>query len=241
MGGQAVIVYGGAEFSRDIDFAVAVSPGNLDRLSAALRDLKAEPIYFPPLSADVLQRGHACHYRCLAAGLHRLRIDLMSVMRGADPFLKLWSRRNVMRLPGAGSVPVMSLPDLVRVKKTQRDKDWPMIRRMVDADMVRAGARGPAARVRFWLRELRTPEHLIELTARHPVEARRMAGKRKAVARALQGDQRGVAAELRKEEDRERAADRRYWAPLRAELERWRLERRSPKLVPRRNSRGTAP
>ncbi len=37
MGGQACILYGAAEFSRDIDLAVAVSPGNLARLRAALR------------------------------------------------------------------------------------------------------------------------------------------------------------------------------------------------------------
>ncbi len=48
MGGQACILYGGAEFSRDVDFAVSVSPDNLRRLRAALRDLEAEPVYFPP-------------------------------------------------------------------------------------------------------------------------------------------------------------------------------------------------
>ncbi len=225
MGGQAAIVYGGVEFSRDIDFAVAVSPGNLDRIRAALRDLKAEQVYFPPLSQEVLLRGHSCHHRCLARGLHGLRIDVMSVMRGADPFADLWARRTVVRLAGVGSVPLMSLPDLVRVKKTQRDKDWPMIRRMVDADMVRTEARASVARVRFWLRESRTPESLMLLVERYPAEARRTARVRQAVARALKGNLRGIAGELRKEEDRERAADRRYWAPLRAELERWRLGR----------------
>ncbi len=50
---------------------------------------------------------------------------------------------------------------------------------------------------------------------RHPAEARRLAGN---AAR--------VAALLRKEEDRERERDRRYWLPLRRELERWRREGR---------------
>jgi hypothetical protein len=35
MGGQACILYGAAEFSRDVDFAVAVEGGNLTRLRAA--------------------------------------------------------------------------------------------------------------------------------------------------------------------------------------------------------------
>jgi hypothetical protein len=32
MGGQACILYGAAEFSRDVDVAVLASEGNLDRL-----------------------------------------------------------------------------------------------------------------------------------------------------------------------------------------------------------------
>ncbi len=58
MGGQACILYGGAEFSRDIDFAVAVDARNLDRLRRALADLRARPLFFPLLSAAVLRRGH---------------------------------------------------------------------------------------------------------------------------------------------------------------------------------------
>jgi hypothetical protein len=61
MGGQACILYGAAEFTRDIDFAVAVGSDNLERLRAALDDLEAEPVFFPPLSTAVLRRGHACH------------------------------------------------------------------------------------------------------------------------------------------------------------------------------------
>ena len=93
MGGQACILYGAAEFTRDVDFAVAVAPGNLDRLRAALDELEAEPVFFPLLSAAVLRRGHACHFRSRASGLHGLRIDVMSKMRGVDAFGQLWKRR----------------------------------------------------------------------------------------------------------------------------------------------------
>lgn len=64
MGGQACILYGGAEFSRDIDFAILASDENLASLRAGLADLDAEVIAVPPLSLDYLERGHAVHFRC---------------------------------------------------------------------------------------------------------------------------------------------------------------------------------
>lgn len=224
MGGQACILYGGAEFSRDIDFAVAVAPDNLRRLGKALDELRAETIFFPPLSAAVLRRGHACHFRCMAPGMGRLRIDVMSRMRGAAPFSKLWERRREIVLPGVGSVGVVALPDLVRIKKTQRDKDWLMLRRLLESDISRHGWTGDRRRIRFWLSECRSPGLLVELVRRFPEDARRLA-RRTAVRRALRGDRPGIERALRSEEESERRADRRYWAPLRRELEHWRLHR----------------
>ena len=227
MGGQACILYGAAEFTRDIDVAVAVETGNLARLRAALADLKAEPVYFPELSASVLRRGHACHFRCLAPGLHRFRIDVMARMRGVDSFSTLWKRRVKIRLPGLGPVAVLALPDLVKAKKTQRDKDWPMLRRLVEANILRKRENPSTKDVRFWFRECRSPDLLIDLARRYPAEARQAARKRKSVAEAIKKRTRTVTAALRKEEDRERDLDRRYWAPLQRELEQWRLKRRN--------------
>ena len=225
MGGQACILHGAAEFSRDIDFAVAVAPVNLDRLRRALAELKAEPVFFPPLGEDVLRRGHACHFRCQARGLEGFRIDVMSVMRGVAPFEECWSRRKRIRLQGVGPVAVMSIEDLVQAKKTQRDKDWPMIRRLLEADISRGGRTASRLRRAFWLRECRTPALLCDLAARFPVLARRLSGRRPALKAACRGDQVEVAEALAVEERLERELDRAYWAPLRAELERWRMER----------------
>ncbi|HCA56883.1 MAG: hypothetical protein KF762_05925 [Acidobacteria bacterium] len=44
MGGQACILYGGAEFSRDIDLAILASKKNFVRLAAALDELAAHVI-----------------------------------------------------------------------------------------------------------------------------------------------------------------------------------------------------
>jgi hypothetical protein len=225
MGGQACILYGAAEFTRDVDLAVAVDPPNLKRLQAALRDLQAETIYFPELSKSALRRGHACHFRSQAPGLHRLRIDVMSRMRGVDPFSRLWKRREELHLPGVGIVALMALPDLVKAKKTQRDKDWPMIRRLIEADVARHSEVADAAKVGFWMRECRTVDVLWELARRYPEAARRTASSRPALRAILRGDRSKPEALLRKEEDAERGRDRRFWAPLRRELERWRLGR----------------
>jgi hypothetical protein len=68
MGGQACVYYGAAEFSRDLDLLILLSPDNLDHLCAALDDLDA----------------------------------------------------------------VLGMQDLVLAKKTQRNKDWPMIQLLVE-------------------------------------------------------------------------------------------------------------
>ncbi|MBF8276715.1 MAG: hypothetical protein HW390_1788 [Candidatus Brocadiaceae bacterium] len=63
MGGQACILYGGAEFSRDIDFSIGIDTKNILAVKKALKCLKAETIFVPPLGKQVLRRGHACHFR----------------------------------------------------------------------------------------------------------------------------------------------------------------------------------
>ncbi len=133
MGGQACVFYGAAEFSRDTDFAILAAATNLVRLRRALADLRAEVIAVPPFALKYLQRGHAIHFRCQHPEARRMRVDVMSQMRGVDTFARLWQRRTILELPGGSRCDVLALPDLVQAQRTQRDKDWPMIRRLVAA------------------------------------------------------------------------------------------------------------
>ena len=103
-----------------------------------------------------------------------MRVDVMTRMRGVDSFSKLWERRNSVTLPDGTRCDVMSLPDLVLAKKTQRDKDWPMLRRLLEADYFGQSSTPSAGRVRFWLRELRTPELLVEAAERWPAMCARL-------------------------------------------------------------------
>jgi hypothetical protein len=45
MGGQACVFYGAAEFSRNADLVIVADSENLDRLRAALGELKATRIF----------------------------------------------------------------------------------------------------------------------------------------------------------------------------------------------------
>lgn len=218
-GGQACVLYGAAEFSRDTDIAILLSADNLARLGRALADLRADVIAVPPFEAEYLERGHAIHFRCAHPDAAGMRIDVMSRMRGVDSFDVLWERRTTFTLPELDDVDVLALPDLVAAKKTQRDKDWPMLRRLVDASYLRDGEKPTPARVEFWLRELRTPTTLIECAQRFASAAKRAAVDRPAVADAARADVQAVERSLADEEAAERSADRAYWAPLRAELE----------------------
>ena len=234
MGGQACILYGAAEFSRDTDLAVLASPANLARLREALADLEAEVIAVPPFEARYLRRGHAVHFRCQHPEAPGMRIDVMTRMRGVDSFSRLWARRNSVELPDGTPCEVMSLRDLVQAKKTQRDKDWPMVRRLVEADYFQHQDDPSGLRVRFWLRELRTPELLVETARRWPVACAGLEKRRPLLRMARLGRHARLADALAAEESRERRADARYWAPLKSEIEALRRERvrRAPHSSP---------
>ena len=141
MGGQACVFYGAAEFSRDVDLLVEESDDALERLLGALRELQAERIAVPPFRREHLEQGLAVHFRCHHPEAAGIRIDIMSRLRGLDGFTTLWARRTTVN----ETFDLLSLPDLVQAKKTQRDKDWPMLRRLVEAHYFQH-CEGPKAR-----------------------------------------------------------------------------------------------
>lgn len=220
MGGQACVFYGAAEFSRDTDFAIHADASNIVRLNAAMQELQAAVIAVPPLSLDYLQRGHAVHFRCQHPDAARLRVDVMANMRGVDEFDLLWTRRTTLQADDGTTYELMSLPDLVRAKKTQQDKDWPMIRRLIEADRAACSSLPSAAQTRFWMLEGRTPALLIELAREFPDEAKLLAaGPRPLLNAALGADEALLESALALEVQKERALDKAYWEPLKRELQ----------------------
>ena len=222
MGGQACVFYGAAEFSRDTDLVILADSANLSRLDRALADLRAKRIAVPPFELKYLRRGHAIHFRCQHPEAFRMRVDVMSKLRGVEPFGKLWLRRTTVELADKTPCDLISLPDLVQAKKTQRDKDWPMIRRLVEANYFENSGKPNLAQVRFWLLELRTPSLLIESAGRFAPQAKKLLPMRRLLAHAISADPARLELALSREETAERKKDRIFWSPLRKELEKLR-------------------
>jgi hypothetical protein len=112
MGGQACVFHGAAQVSKDIDFVVLADPQNLARLQDALGQLQAVRIAIPRFDPDVLNRGHAVHFRCAAPAADGLRVDVMTRMRGVDDFPRLWERRTTLADEAGKPRPEVALPAL---------------------------------------------------------------------------------------------------------------------------------
>lgn len=219
IGGQACIIYGAAEFSRDSDFVLLGNAENLNRLQRALNDLEGELIYVPPLEVKYLEKGHACHFRCKREDVRGLRIDVMSKLRGCDPFDKLRERRQTISLEDIGTIDIIGLKDLVQSKKTQRDKDWFMLKRLVLNDIIARKYKAPKEDIQWWFQECRDAEFLIELAKKYPEILQENIMNRSFLKSAVSADIKKLNKGLWDEEQLEREKDKAYWRPLRKELE----------------------
>jgi len=173
---------------------------------------------------ELLEEDHAVHFRCKAKGVGGLRIDVLHSLRGVKGFDALWVRRTTATTPDGLVVDLVSLPDLVKAKKTQRDRDWPMIRRLIEASYFANRENPSLDQLNFWLLEGRTPEILVEASKDNDTLAQSLVASRPLLAFALRGDATTLELQLGEEERSEKASDREYWRPLKEELERLRLD-----------------
>ena len=227
MGGQACVFYGAAQFSKDIDFLILAEDENFEGLHAALGELKATRIAVPGFDPRVLDRGHAVHYRCKATGVEGLRVDIMTKLRDLPDFSILWDRRTTITESDGQQIDLLSVPDLVNAKKTQRMKDWPMISALVEGHYDQYTSEPNPLRIEFWLRESRVEDRLIDLVVRFPAEAAAMAASTRplltlAITPDLPRLREALDAEVRAEQEK----DRIYWEPLKREMEEFRRAER---------------
>lgn len=233
MGGQACVFYGAAQVSKDVDVMLLAEAGNYARLQRALDALSARRIAVPPFDPDLLARGHAVHFRCAAPGVEELRVDVMTRLRDMPGFAVLWERRTAFADSDGTVFNLLSVPDLVGAKKTQRSKDWPVIELLVAIHYRENGGSPRPEWTEFWLREARAPELLVELAGRFPAETRALAHQRPLLNHAMTGDLAALRSALDAEARAEQEKDRAYWEPLKRELESFRRadarERRDPR------------
>ncbi|MCY2976971.1 MAG: hypothetical protein NTW52_20140 [Planctomycetota bacterium] len=201
---------------------------NFHRLASALVDLHAECIAVPEFEAEYLARGHAVHFRCQHPDAKGIRLDVMTKMRGCDEFEQLWERRTSIEDPAAGIVyELLSIEDLVKAKKTQRDKDWPMIRRLMEAHHRQFAHEPTPAIIGFWLRELITPELLQHVSLENQVLLPLVKTFRPWLLSIDLNDIKAIERKLETEKEKERLLDVAYWQPLKQELAELRASKRS--------------
>jgi len=227
MGGQACVFYGAAQFSKDIDFLLLADEQNFVGLHEALKELGAERIAVPKFDRDALARGHAVHFRCQLGDAKGLRVYLMTRLRDLPEFVVLWERRTTIVGDDGIEVQLLSVQDLVNAKKTQRQKDWPMISALVEGHYLAMGDFPNPERINFWMTETRTPERLLDLIARFPGEAEIHIARRPLLALAIDPNlprlREALDAEVREEQEK----DRIYWEPLKREMEAFRRAERA--------------
>jgi hypothetical protein len=229
MGGQACVFYGAAQVSKDVDFLILADEENFSRLHEALAVLQALRIAVPKFDPSALARGHAVHFRCQAFGVEGLRIDIMTKLRDLPNFDELWERRTVVSDNEGVEFNLLSAPDLVSAKKTQRSKDWPVIEALVAIHFQENFGNPTPEWIAFWLMEARSPELLVDLTSRFAAEADQIKNIRPLLALAMRGDLPALREALDAEVRAEQEKDRIYWEPLKREMEAFRrAERENP-------------
>lgn len=202
--GQASVLYGAATFSEDVDLWVRPTPANLRRLIGALGACRASVYKLtPPLSVRHARVGHGFHFLVPAKPLP-VYLDVMGRPPRVGPFPA--ARRRACRIDTAwGCLPVVSIEDLVEIKKTRRLADYDVISSLVQARLAETNA--PSRSRLVWAaRNSFRAEERVEILAG--------IGRRASAERCRRAIAREVAAL--------QARDVAYWRPITAELRRLR-------------------
>lgn len=231
MGGQACVFYGAAQVSKDVDFLLLAEDANYAHLLRSMEELQAPRIAVPPFGAHYLERGHAAHFRCQAPGVEGLRIDVMTRLRDLPGFAALWERRTSYVDESGMIYDLLSIPDLVLAKKTQRNKDWPVIELLANIHYEENRSAPQPDWIAFWLKQMRTPQNLQEVVRRFPAEAAACQAERPLLALAGAGQEEALQTALDVEMRAEQARDRIYWEPLKREMEEFRREERERRKI----------
>lgn len=202
--GQASILYGAATFSEDVDIWLRPGADNVRRFLAALADRRARVHKLtPPMSERNLRFGHGFHFVIPGRPLP-VYLDVMGQPPRVGSFASA-KRRAVEIACEWGRLPVVSIEDLIALKRTRRSADYDVISNLVRRRL--AAEEVPSrAHLRWAARSTFRPEdrayYLSRLETKRSVER--------------------CAADISREVLRHQRADARYWRAHLAELRRMR-------------------
>lgn len=128
--GQASVLYGAAMFSEDIDLWVNPNRSNLTALVRSLAFCRARVYKLtPPLEVRYFRRGHGFHFT-LPSRQGPIYLDIMGRPPRVGSFFAALRRAQVMKTEW-GMLPVVSIGDLIALKKTRRLYDYEVISNLV--------------------------------------------------------------------------------------------------------------
>jgi hypothetical protein len=171
--GQASVLYGAATFSEDVDLWLAADTANLEVFIGALRSARARVYRLtPPLTLRNLRRGHGFHFVLPQPGAAEAYLDVMGRPPRVGSFASA-ARRAQHMTSDWGMLPVVSIEDLVELKKTRRLADYDVISNLVRV-RVEASKRMNRSLLRWSLENSFRIDDACELLDRFP-EAREIA------------------------------------------------------------------
>ena len=214
--GQAVVLYRLAIMSKDGDWILREDQETLAHVIATLGRRAARYRYGAPLDLRWLAHGWSSHLEFHEAGL-RLRCDFVTRPPRVSPatLAALW------RSPAQKEVPVVTLPILADLKKTNREKDYAVIgelaRRMEDPHLQALYSRSARDLLQLFAEH---PAVVAEAARERPLLSRIREG-REAIERLLDEERRALMRANENRLDRYLAAARRWrdhWPRLSKEL-----------------------
>lgn len=141
--GQAAILYGAATFSEDIDIWIRPTPENAGRLMQSLAACRARVYKLtPPITRRNLMAGHGFHFVIPTRGTPAY-LDVMGRPPRVGSFSSAHRQARIMRTPW-GRIPVVSIPDLIALKRTPRLSDYEVISSLVRIRLTEEAPPSPA-------------------------------------------------------------------------------------------------
>jgi hypothetical protein len=165
--GQAVVLHRLAVMSKDGDWILREDPSALDHVRGVLGRRGARYRFGAPLDVRWLAGGWSTHLEFRVGDL-RVRTDFVTrpPRLGADDLARIWAGA------AAADVPFLDAPDLARVKRTDREKDYAVI-----GELARI-MKSPEDR----LRHSRSARDLVDLGRAHPELVTRLGAERPLLA-----------------------------------------------------------